>query len=139
MNRPLAGMKILVLEDEYLIAMDVEQLCRDHGASDVMILRSLDDVAAQGDIADEVHAAVLDLMLAGNSTTEFAQQLQTKGIPFVFATGFSDSEDIFTSFPGVNVVAKPYGGPMLIEAIADAIGKNGGKEHTKPAGRPTPP
>lgn len=127
MSGPLAGMRILVLEDEYLIAMDVEQLCRDNGASDVVILRSLDEVAAQGDVAEDVHAAVLDVMLAGSSTTGFAQLLQGKGIPFVFATGFSDSEEIFAAFPDVNVVAKPYGGPMLIEALADAIGKSDGK------------
>ena len=35
----LEGLKILVLEDEFLIAMDVEQLCRDHGAEDVAVAR----------------------------------------------------------------------------------------------------
>ncbi|TIX20809.1 MAG: response regulator, partial [Mesorhizobium sp.] len=33
----LDGLRILVLEDEFLIAMDVEQLCRDYGAGDVVI------------------------------------------------------------------------------------------------------
>ena len=35
----LDGLRILILEDEFLIAMDVEQLCRDHGAADVVIAR----------------------------------------------------------------------------------------------------
>lgn len=133
MSAPLAGMRILVLEDEYLIAMDVEQLCRDHGASDVMILRSLDELAAQSSVAEDVHAAVLDVMLAGSSTMEFAQRLHGKGVPFVFATGYSDNQSIFEPFPGVNVVAKPYGGAVLIEAIADAIGKSDGIGISRPA------
>ena len=42
-SQPLAGLRVLILEDEFLIAMDVEQLCRDHGAADVIILRRLED------------------------------------------------------------------------------------------------
>ncbi|TIX32026.1 MAG: response regulator, partial [Mesorhizobium sp.] len=37
----LDGLRILVLEDEFLIAMDVEQLCRDHGAAEVTIAREI--------------------------------------------------------------------------------------------------
>lgn len=133
MSAPLAGMTILVLEDEYLIAMDVEQLCRDHGASDVVILRSLEELAARSGVTEEVHVAVLDVMLGGNSTMEFAQRLQGKGVPFVFATGYSDNESFFKPFPGVNVVAKPYGGAVLIEAIADAIDKNDDARSAMPA------
>ena len=38
----LEGLRVLVLEDEYLIAMDMEQICRDHGAAEVIIRGDLD-------------------------------------------------------------------------------------------------
>jgi CheY-like chemotaxis protein len=118
----LAGKRILVLEDEYLIAMDVEQLCRDHGADDVVILRSLDSAAAHLE-AGNFHAAILDVMLSGQSTIDFAQHLTTRHIPFIFATGYSERDDLFHGFPDVSVVAKPYAGPAIIEAIERALSR----------------
>ena len=60
---PLAGFRVLILEDEYLIAMDVEQLCRDHGAEDAVLIQDLDGV--EGAIANQsFDVAVIDAMLA---------------------------------------------------------------------------
>lgn len=121
----LAGMRILVLEDEYLIAMDVEQLCRDYGAEDVVILRSLESAGAHLE-AGNFHAAILDVMLSGQSTIDFAQHLTTRAIPFIFATGYSELDDLFNGFPDVSVVAKPYAGPAIIEAMQRALARGTG-------------
>ncbi len=118
--QPLAGYRILVLEDEYLIAMDVEQLCRDHGAKEAILLHDLDTIQSRiENISFDV--AVIDVMLGGNSTLEFAQSLRQRNLPFVFATGYADASERFADFPGVPVVGKPYGGPELVEAIAQAV------------------
>jgi len=118
----LDGLRILVLEDEFLIAMDVEQLCRDHGAQEVVIARDLAEIDAQR-IATQFDAAIVDLMLSGTSTLEFAAGLRETGVPFVFASGYSDAEEIGTSFPGVKLVTKPYSGEDLVEALALAYGR----------------
>lgn len=47
----LDGLRILVLEDEFLIAMDVEQICRDYGASDVIIARTIEEAEAALDFS----------------------------------------------------------------------------------------
>jgi DNA-binding response OmpR family regulator len=112
----LAGLKVLVLEDEYLIAMDVEHLCLEHGAASVTIARELDEVP----VAFDFEAAIVDLMLGGQSTVDFAAGLSERGVPFVFASGYGEREDITSRFPGVPVVAKPYAGSDLIEALAAA-------------------
>jgi CheY-like chemotaxis protein len=118
----LAGLKILVLEDEFLIAMDVEQLCRDHGAEDVEIMRSLDGrLAAGADVAFD--AAIVDLMLGGVSTLDFAARLRDRNLPFVFASGYSDFEEISRAFPGVALIGKPYSGDELVTALARACGR----------------
>jgi CheY-like chemotaxis protein len=113
----LEGLRILVLEDEFLIAMDVEQLCRDHGAADVIVARSLEETVT------DVDAAIVDMLLSGVSTLDFAEQLQEAGTPFVFASGYIDNGEVAKRFPGVTMVGKPYAGNDLIEAVAAACGR----------------
>ena len=118
----LEGLRILVLEDEFLIAMDVEQLCRDHGAGDVVIARDLAEIDEQT-VADKFDGVIVDLMLGETSTLDFAEQLRQSGMPFVFASGYSDEDEIRASFPGVRLVTKPYSGDDLIGALAVACGR----------------
>ncbi|AZO21361.1 response regulator [Mesorhizobium sp. M1E.F.Ca.ET.045.02.1.1] len=118
----LDGLRILVLEDEFLIAMDVEQLCRDHGAADVVVVRDLAEID-QRDGLSWFDAAIVDLMLGGVSTLGFAARLRGGGVPFVFASGHSDADEIESSFPEIRLVAKPYSGDDLIEAVALACGR----------------
>lgn len=116
----LSDMHILVLEDEFLIAMDVELLCRDRGARDVTIVQELPQPET-GTL--EFNAAILDIMIGGQSTLPFAKRLQEQCIPFIFASGYSDSEEILAAFPGIALVSKPYSGDDLIEALAGACGR----------------
>jgi DNA-binding response OmpR family regulator len=115
-SKLLDGLNILVLEDEFLIAMDVEHLCLEHGAKGVAIAGTLAEVPD----ASAFDAAIVDLMIAGHSTLDFAGELKSRGVPFVFASGYGDHEDLVRRFPGVAVVTKPYAGNDLIEALAAA-------------------
>jgi DNA-binding response OmpR family regulator len=121
-ENPLAGLRILVMEDEFLIAMDVEEICRDNGASEVVLVRDLDelDVAAREASFD---AAILDVMLGGRSTIDFARSLAERGVPFVFATGYSGEDGLFDALQDVEVIEKPYAGEMLLAAITRAIAR----------------
>jgi CheY-like chemotaxis protein len=120
-SNTLAGLRVLLLEDEYLIAMDVEILCRDNGASEVAIKRALDELD-ELDGFDGFDVAVIDLMLSGASTLSFARKLREARVPFVFASGYAE-EEALSAFPDVPVVSKPYAGNDLIEAIAAAAAR----------------
>lgn len=122
MSDLLAGLRVLILEDEFLIAMDVEQLCRDHGAADTGIMRALGEMTPELAVTN-YDTAVVDLMLGGNSTLDFAKRLSELGMPFVFASGYVDREDLRRRFPGTRVVDKPYAGNDLVEAVAAASGR----------------
>ena len=113
----LRGLRVLILEDEILIALDLEQLFRDLGVDEVIVARNLDDVDA--DAAFDV--AVLDLMLAGRSTVEFAATLFARGVPFVFATGRSDAAQLLADLPDVPIVDKPFSNEALVQAVAEAM------------------
>jgi DNA-binding response OmpR family regulator len=127
LSKPLTGLRVLVLEDEYLIAMDVEQLCRDSGADDVAIMRGLDEFGDAAIESPSFDVAIVDLMLGGASTLDFARWMHEREMPFVFASGYSDLEEITQQFPGVAVVAKPYAGDDLINAVAAAVAKRGAR------------
>jgi len=120
-ENPLQGMRVLVMEDEFLIAMDVEQICRDHGAREVLLARSLDDLPPEQSDGHGFDAAVLDVMVGGQSTMELAQVLLERRIPFVFATGYAGADGLFDAVSGVEVVEKPYAGEALMAAVVRAI------------------
>ena len=117
----LDAARILLVEDEFLIAMDVEQLCRDHGAEKVRIIGNKTELDAFRPDSEEIDAAILDVKIAGNWTVEFARMLQRNGIPFIFATGYSELASIFEEFAGVRVVGKPYAGTEIVEALAATL------------------
>lgn len=110
----------MVLEDEFLIAMDVEQICRDHGADNVVIKRALAELDDQL-WSERFDVALVDLMLAGQSTLPFAQILRERKIPFVFASGYTDNETLAVDFPGVGFIGKPYSEAALVNAILAAL------------------
>lgn len=114
----LDGMRVLVLEDEFIIAMDIEQICRDHGASDVTIVDKL--AAFDPDMVTQFNAAILDLSLNGASTLGIAGLLRDEGIPFVFASGHPLTDEIRAAFPDVLLVEKPYSGDDLVAALVKA-------------------
>jgi CheY-like chemotaxis protein len=120
-SNALSGLRILLLEDEYLIAMDVELLCRENGAAEIVTKRSLEELE-QMDGFDGFDVAVVDLVLAGASTLPFAERLRKKNVPFIFASGYAD-ERLASAFPDIRTVSKPYAGNDLIEAIATTAGR----------------
>jgi DNA-binding response OmpR family regulator len=118
----LSGLRILILEDESLIALDVEQLCRDYGASDIVIERDLGGLETESAL-DGFDVAIVDLMLSGVSALPFAERLRDRNRPFVFTSGFGDMDRLQRAFPGVRTIGKPFSGGDLVEAVAAAAGR----------------
>lgn len=127
---PLDGLQLLILEDEFLIALDVEQICREYGAAGVTIIRNLNEVVESSLASKVFHAAILDLMLAGQKTTDFARRLRERAIPFVFATGYVDT-NLLDGFDGVPVVGKPYSSSDIIEALVAVISHAEGQQSSR--------
>lgn len=119
-NLPLAGLRILVVEDEVLIAMDIEECCRDGGAADVIVCTRVSELGDDPLAAPSFDAAILDVMQDGGPSLDFAARLRDRGLPFIFATGYSDSE-MFAHFRDVPVVAKPFASSELLSALSKAI------------------
>lgn len=85
-NHPLRGTKILIAEDEILIALDLEAAFRDAGAEVVGPFMTLSGALNAAE-SEPVSIAILDIRL-GTATTEAVSDLLTKrGIPFLFYSG----------------------------------------------------
>lgn len=115
----LDGLRILIVEDEYLIAMDVETICLEQGAASVTIAGRSAELENES-LLNEIDAAIIDVMLAGEPTFWFAERLQRAGVPFIFASGHAPSHHLGAHFPAIALVEKPYSGADLIEALAAA-------------------
>lgn len=115
----LDDLQIMLVEEEALIAMDIEQLCYDHGAAQVKTFGTLSDATAHAASAP-IDAAILDIRLQGQWAAELGHTLAARQIPFIFATSYTDAEPIFTEFPGTSIVSKPYSDAELVQALVEA-------------------
>jgi len=119
---PLAGRRCLVLDDEFLIALDIQHVLEQAGASEVVCAGTIAE--ALGAIrAGRFDLAVLDLRLGrdGNSVP-VADALAAAGTPFLFLTGMRTDAEEARGYPGAPVVEKPYDSATLLAAIVRTAG-----------------
>ncbi|WP_306096307.1 response regulator [Qipengyuania flava] len=101
----LQGKRILVVEDEPIIAFALEDMLIDDGA-DVIAVGSLKDGLANA--RDErFDFAILDINLHGEKSYPIAHELGRKGVKFVFASGYGDAEHP-SELAHVTTLTKPY-------------------------------
>lgn len=115
----LDGRTIVVLEDEYLIALDAEGILADLGAKVFIAtdLKEAEKLAAM----DHVDLALLDVNINGQVSFPVAQKFHERGIPIVFASGY---ELKARGFPGAELgacISKPYTPERLRQAVFEAL------------------
>lgn len=99
------GRRVLLVEDESLVAMLAEDMLLELGCEVVLAMR-LDQAVAQAR-SQPFDLAVLDVNLGESNSYPVADLLFERGIPFVFATGYG-SAGLDTDYRGVPVMQKPY-------------------------------
>jgi len=103
----LRGRRIMVVEDEALVAMLVEDALVDAGFDVVGPVATVQEALTLLDQGAQPEAAVLDLNLAGETSTPIADALAERGVPFVVATGYG-AAGLPSEHKDVPVLAKPY-------------------------------
>jgi len=119
----IAGKRFLVLDDEFLIALDIQQILEAEGAVSVVCAANSTDALAALKAGAKIDLAILDLKLSGASRTSLsvAATLTAQGTPFVFLTAMREDNEM-RKFPNAPVVAKPYEAALLLDAIVRAFG-----------------
>ncbi len=83
----LAGRRILIVEDEFLVALDMERLVGEGGGRVVGPVTTLEEALAKA--RDEpLDGAILDVNIGGRKITPVARVLRERGVPFILSTGY---------------------------------------------------
>ena len=114
-NKLLSGRRILVVEDEMLVLMNIEYLLADLGCESVTAAATVDQALALLE-AHVFDAAVLDVNLNGCESYPVADALGARGIPFAFSTGYS-GEGMRDEYRGRPVLRKPYQQEGLVKTL----------------------
>lgn len=114
------GVSVLLVEDQMLIAMDLEAMLADRGLTRLVTTGSAAEALARLE-SFTPDAAVLDVNLGSGTSMAVAEALTRRHIPFVFATGYGDRAMIPSPFLSIPVVRKPYEGDDVAAAIAAVL------------------
>ncbi len=122
-DHPLAGLRVLVVEDETLVAMLLEDMLGDLGCEVAgTVGRVPQAVELVRDPTQVFDVAILDVNVAGESITPVAQALSERPVPFVFATGYGES-GVPEAFRGRPVLQKPFGMADVEARLREASGR----------------
>jgi DNA-binding NtrC family response regulator len=120
----LAGSRVLVVEDEALIALGISAILTDAEGVPVGPAASVREARLLIKDAAVLDAAVLDVNLADGSVTPILEALSARGIPAVVYTGGTVPEDLRRRHPDLVALTKPVLPARLIGELRKAIGNS---------------
>lgn len=115
----LQGLRVLVVEDETLVAMLVEDYLTEIGCTVTASVRRTDK-ALEVIASKELDAAVLDVNVAGTDVSPVAEALSEQNIPFIFASGYGGN-GIQARWADRPIIQKPFTSSELKHALARAM------------------
>ena len=113
----LDGRRILVAEDEVIVALELALELEDRGAEVVGPAHSLTDALTLA-LAGGIDAAILDVDLQGEEVFPVAERLMTQEVPLLFHTGHGSRRDLHARFDGAVVCIKPTLSENLVAQVA---------------------
>jgi CheY-like chemotaxis protein len=114
----LTGKRILLVEDQVLVALDVGMTLEDAGAVVVGPCLRLDEAMRAAASEAPLDGAILDVDIASRPVFPVADRLLARGVPFIFHTGRSDLDRLRARYGETVVLLKP----SRPEAVARHLG-----------------
>jgi DNA-binding NtrC family response regulator len=118
-SHPLSGVRVLIVEDDPLLAMDLEDTLAEAGALVVGLCRSLAEAMARANV-DDFAVAVLDFSLGMDTASPVARRLARRRVPFVLYTGTSNRDPSLAQW-ACPIVEKPASPNALVSAIRTVL------------------
>jgi DNA-binding response OmpR family regulator len=123
MGGKLAGVRLIIIEDETLVGLWFEELVEEWGC-EVLGWATTVESAERLVLAAEADAALLDLNLDGTSTAEIGAALKARNIPFVVVTGYGSG--VTHALPiDAPIVRKPVDPKLLRAALLQVLASRG--------------
>ena len=114
----LDGFRILVVEDNPIIAMDLEMTLRGAGGTVIGPFHALPDLAA---LCVHPDAAVLDIELEEGTVFPIAERLRADGVPILFHTGFRNTSYVRFHYPRASIHMKPALPEDILSSLEDLV------------------
>ena len=115
----LRGHKIMVVEDDALVALDLETMLLNAGCEVIGPLARLDQAFPVA-VKEEFDGALLDIHLRGELVYPVADVLVAREIPFMFLSGYS-YRDLPRRFSDRPLWSKPYMTKTLLVKLAEVV------------------
>jgi DNA-binding NtrC family response regulator len=119
-RKALKGVRLLVVEDDAILLMELEEILQEAGAEIVGRCRTVADALASVE-KDAISAAVLDVRIGNFTIAPVARQLGQRGTPFFFYTGQVVSDPALEEWRGCKIVAKPAQAQTIVSAVVDLL------------------
>jgi CheY-like chemotaxis protein len=117
----IRGLKILIVEDEPLVAILIETMLEDLGFIVAGVARTLSQgMAMARDETLEFDGAVLDVNLGGDEVFPIAERLAARDVPFIFATAYGPA-GVTKPFAHRPILTKPYAPTALAIMLTAAV------------------
>jgi two-component SAPR family response regulator len=114
----LEGTRVLIVEDECVIAMELEYTLKECGAEVIGSCMSVESALAKLQQSRDLDVAILDIDLRGQYAGPIADQLRMTGIPFIVTSGY-EARRYTIKFKGVPWFEKPVNPQRIAAAIVD--------------------
>ena len=116
----LRGLRILVVEDEFFIADELDKELSDAGAFVLGPVGSVADALTFLESDQAIDLALLDVNLRGERIFGVADGLRARGVPFAFATGY-DGDALPQGYEDVPRLTKPVDGSALTAVLRQLL------------------
>ena len=119
----LAGLRVLVLEDNALVAMHLEEMLNEAGCQ---VIAMIDNVEGAREFIrrHQLDAAVLDVNLKGEKVFGVAEELMARKVPLVFSSGYGE-RFLPPQFDAAPHLSKPFEPETLHDALMQACARQG--------------
>jgi CheY-like chemotaxis protein len=121
MNDTLAGRRVLLVEDEAMIAMLLEDMLGDLGCHVVGPAYAIGHALELAAAPEAIDVAILDVNLGGRPVFEVADALRAHRVPMIFSTGYGEA-GLRKVDRGAPVLGKPFRTEDLATALRQALG-----------------
>jgi len=120
-GRRLDGLRILVAENDYIQCDGIVSCLAAMGATVVGPAHSLPE-ARQLLASNSIHFAIIDINLGDGVSFDLADALQSRSLPFIFATGY-DCRNIPPELRHIKCLPKPFTEHALVSLLVDTVGE----------------
>ena len=112
----MSAKRVLVVEDEMLLALSLEDILGDIGCETVGPAMHLEEALALAE-SEPLHFAILDINLGGAARSyAVAKRLQERNVPFLFMSGYGDA-GVSGDFASIPVLTKPASPELVADAV----------------------